>query len=117
MGWEPDPATFAVLGDVVQGMLVAIHAFTDPGDGVIVQGPIYPPFLTSVTGLGRRVVDNRLIDACGAAALDLEVCAGSRAIPAPGSCCAATRTILQGACCAATNSRPSPRLPSGVTWW
>ncbi len=71
-GWEPDPATFAALGDVIQGLLVAIHVFTDPGDGVIVQGPVYPPFLTSVTGLGRRVVDNRLIDACGAAALDLD---------------------------------------------
>lgn len=70
-GWEPDPAAFAVLGDLVQGMLVAIHGFTDPGDGVIVQGPIYPPFLTSIEGLGRRVVDNRLIDACGPAAIDL----------------------------------------------
>jgi len=71
-GWEPDPATFAVLGDLVQGMLAAVHAFTDPGDGVIIQTPIYPPFLTSVTALGRRVVDNRLVDACGAAALDLD---------------------------------------------
>ncbi len=70
-GWEPDPATFSVLGDLVQGMLVSIHAFTDPGDGVIVHGPIYPPFLTSITELGRRVVDNRLIDACGTAALDV----------------------------------------------
>ena len=51
---------------------MAIHAFTDPGDGVIVQGPIYPPFLTCITELGRRIVDNRLVDACGAAAVDLE---------------------------------------------
>jgi cystathionine beta-lyase len=71
-GWEPDPASFAALGDLVQGMLVAIHALTQPGDGVIVQGPIYPPFLTSIEGLGRRVLDNRLIDACGSAAIDLE---------------------------------------------
>ncbi len=70
-GWEPDPASFAVLGDVVQGILVASHTFTDPGDGVIVQGPIYPPFLTSIEELRRRIVDNRLVDACGAAALDL----------------------------------------------
>jgi cystathionine beta-lyase len=71
-GWEPDPATFGTLTDVVQGLLVSVHAFTDPGDGVIVQGPIYPPFLTSITTLGRRVVDNRLIDACGSAGLDLD---------------------------------------------
>ncbi len=53
-------------------MLVAIHAFTDLGDGVIVQGPIYPPFLTSIKELSRTVVDNRLIDASGAAVLDLD---------------------------------------------
>jgi len=71
-GWEPDPASFAVLADLVQGMLVAIHGFSDPGDGVIVQGPIYPPFLTGIEVLGRRVVDNRLIDASGAGAIDLD---------------------------------------------
>jgi cystathionine beta-lyase len=71
-GWAPDPAAFCALADVVQGLLVSVHAFTDPGGGVIVQGPIYPPFLTSITTLGRRVVDNRLIDACGTAGLDLD---------------------------------------------
>lgn len=71
-GWEPDPSTFATLADLVQGLLLAVHAFTEPGDGVIVQGPIYPPFLTIITMLGRRIVDNRLIDPCGAAALDLD---------------------------------------------
>jgi cystathionine beta-lyase len=71
-GWAPDPGTFAPLSDIIQGMLVAIHAFSEPGDGVIVHGPIYPPFLTSIAALGRRVVDNRLVDACGPAALDLD---------------------------------------------
>lgn len=71
-GWAPDPAACAPLGDIIQGVLVAIHAFTEPGDGVIVQGPIYPPFLTSIAALNRRVVDNRLVDACGPAALDLD---------------------------------------------
>ena len=71
-GWAPDPAACGVLGDLLQGMLVSIHAYTDPGDGVIVHGPIYPPFLTSIISLGRRVVNNRLVDACGAATLDLD---------------------------------------------
>jgi cystathionine beta-lyase len=71
-GWEPDPSAFAALADLVQGMLLAIHAFTEPGDGVIVQGPIYPPFLTSITMLGRRIVDNRLIDPAASASVDIE---------------------------------------------
>ena len=71
-GWEPDPATFAALGDVVQGIQVAIYTLTEPGDGVLLQGPIYPPFLTSVETLGRRVVDNRVLDPSGSAELDLD---------------------------------------------
>lgn len=71
-GWAPDPTTFAALTELIQGLLVSVHAFTEPGDGVIVQGPIYPPFLTSITTLGRRIIDNRLLDASGEAALDLE---------------------------------------------
>lgn len=71
-GWEPDPATFAALCDVVQGIHVVVHTFTAPGDGVLVQGPIYPPFLTSVQTQERHVVDNRLVDASGAAELDLD---------------------------------------------
>lgn len=71
-GWAPDPASFSVLGDLVQGLFVSIHGFSDRGDGVIVQGPIYPPFLTSIEALGRRVVDNRLVDVCGTAAIDFD---------------------------------------------
>src|SRR5581483_11426681 len=61
-GWTPEVSQFIALGDVVQGIHIAIAAFTEPGDGVIVQGPIYPPFLNSVEGLGRRIVDNRVIE-------------------------------------------------------
>ena len=44
-GFTPDPATFGALTDLVQGLLLAVHAFSEPGDGVIVQGPVYPAFL------------------------------------------------------------------------
>lgn len=71
-GWMPDPSTFVTLADLIQGILSCIHVFTEPGDGVIVQGPIYPPFLTSITTLGRRIVDNRILDPSGAATLDLD---------------------------------------------
>jgi cystathionine beta-lyase len=71
-GWAPDPGAFVALTDLVQGLLVSVHAFSEPGDGVIVQSPIYPPFLSSVTALGRQVVNNLLVDACGNAALDLD---------------------------------------------
>jgi cystathionine beta-lyase len=71
-GWTPDLARFIAIGDVVQGIHIAIATLTEPGDGVIVQGPIYPPFLTSVEGLGRRVIDNRVLDPTGAAAFNFD---------------------------------------------
>ncbi|MBI3997922.1 MAG: hypothetical protein HY355_02735 [Armatimonadetes bacterium] len=51
-----------VADNLVQGLYLAVHAFTEPGEGVIVQTPIYPPFLTSVTALGRRVMDALALD-------------------------------------------------------
>jgi len=45
---------------VVASMHTAITAFTDEGDGIIVQTPVYPPFFHSVTQLNRKVVKNPL---------------------------------------------------------
>ncbi|MGE3912822.1 MAG: MalY/PatB family protein, partial [Chloroflexota bacterium] len=33
-----------------------------PGDGIVVQTPIYPPFLDTIATTGRRMVENRLVD-------------------------------------------------------
>jgi len=45
---------------VVASMRTIITAFTDEGDGVIVQTPVYPPFFHSVVELKRKVVKNPL---------------------------------------------------------
>jgi len=45
---------------VVATLNTAIHAFTQPGDKVVVQTPIYPPFLSNVTRNGRKVLLNPL---------------------------------------------------------
>ena len=58
--WSPDPKLVEILTDVVQGMYVALAQFSEPGDGAVVQTPIYPPFLGSVNAMGRRVVENPL---------------------------------------------------------
>jgi cystathionine beta-lyase len=71
-GWAPAPDSMTVLTDVIQGLYLALAAFTEPGDGVIVQSPIYPPFLTSVAAMGRRLLDAPLRDPCGDAAVDVE---------------------------------------------
>ena len=45
---------------VVAGITLSIEAFSDPGDGVIVQPPVYFPFFSCVKGSGREMVQNPL---------------------------------------------------------
>lgn len=55
-GWRPDRDRLVELNDVVQGVRVAIHHLTEPGDGVALHTPAYPPFFRAIEQLGRRVV-------------------------------------------------------------
>ena len=43
---------------VVAGLTFAIEAFSKPGDGVIVQPPVYFPFFDCVKGTKRKMVEN-----------------------------------------------------------
>lgn len=56
-GWKPDPERVRVFCDVMQAVDVALWMHCNPGDGVVVFTPIYPPFLNSATADGRRLVD------------------------------------------------------------
>lgn len=46
---------------VVTTISTAIQAFTKPGEKVIVQPPVYPPFASCVQGNGRQLVQNPLM--------------------------------------------------------
>jgi cystathionine beta-lyase len=59
-GWAVEPRRVEVLTDVVQGMNVALLQLSAPGDGAVVQTPIYSPFLRSVEETGRRLAENPL---------------------------------------------------------
>jgi cystathionine beta-lyase len=59
-GWSAAPERVEILTDVVQGMYTAVYQFSAPGDGIVVQTPIYPPFLGCVQKQGRRLDENPL---------------------------------------------------------
>lgn len=42
---------------VITGLNMVIQAFTNPGDGVVITPPVYPPFFSSVRSNGRRLVE------------------------------------------------------------
>lgn len=46
---------------VVASINVAIEAFTNEGDNVIVQTPVYPPFFQSIKRHNREVLENNLV--------------------------------------------------------
>jgi cysteine-S-conjugate beta-lyase len=71
-GWAVEPRRVELISEVVQGMHVALTQFSAPGDGVIVQTPIYPPFLSAVKGQGRRLLENPLRETAEGYALDLD---------------------------------------------
>lgn len=70
--WHVDPDRVVVLSDVVQGLYLALLAFTGPGDGVSIQTPIYPPFLIGVRDTGRRLIATPLVDSGSRLELDLD---------------------------------------------
>lgn len=47
---------------IVAAINFAIHALTEPGDKIIIQSPVYPPFFNSVKTNGRILVENPLIE-------------------------------------------------------
>ncbi|PKK40108.1 Cystathionine beta-lyase [Clostridiaceae bacterium JG1575] len=47
---------------VVPALYNAVRAFSSPGDGVIIQPPVYYPFRTAIEGSGRCVVANPLLE-------------------------------------------------------
>ena len=55
-GWDVSPDLVVPISDLVQGTFAPILAFSDPGDGVILQTPNYPPFREAITTTERRLI-------------------------------------------------------------
>ncbi|WP_460499144.1 MalY/PatB family protein [Glycomyces tarimensis] len=43
--------------DVMQGVAAGLRVLTDPGDAVVINCPVYPPFYDFIADIGRRVVE------------------------------------------------------------
>ncbi|TVQ40685.1 MAG: putative C-S lyase [Spirochaetaceae bacterium] len=70
--WELEPRWLSYSPGVITGMNVAIQTFTAPGDRIIVQSPVYPPFFASVINNGRQVSNNQLVLCDGEYRMDFE---------------------------------------------
>lgn len=71
-GWEIGKESVTWAPGVVAGLAFSLMAFTKPGDGVIIQTPVYPPFYAIINDAGRRIVKNPLKRENGRFVMDLE---------------------------------------------
>jgi cystathionine beta-lyase len=58
--WQIERQHILMCPGVVPSIHAVINALTEPGDGVIVQSPVYFPFFSAVTESGRQLVLNPL---------------------------------------------------------
>ena len=71
-GWEVAPERMVAIADIVQGIHLAIEAFTRPGDGVCTLTPVYPPFLQAVAETGRRLDHSTMVRGGGRYEIDFD---------------------------------------------
>lgn len=71
-GWEIKKEAVTWAPGVVAGLAFSVMAYTKPGDGIIIQPPVYPPFYSTISEAGRRVVKNPLKRQDGRYVMDLE---------------------------------------------
>lgn len=71
-GWDVDPARVSVVPDVAVGVMELLGSVCGPGDGVVINPPVYPPFRAWVDEAGATRIDAPLAMAAdGAWRLDL----------------------------------------------
>ena len=97
-GWTVPREWIMFCPGVVPSLHAAIMALIQPGEGVIVQPPVYAPFLSAAETTGRKTVPNPLKFADGQYRFDLE----------DFERCAATGARLLLLC--------SPHNPVGRVW-
>ena len=77
-GWNIVPDHILRAPNVLNSLSMAANLFTNPGDGIIVQPPVFFDFADIVAENGRRLVENPLVLSAGKYDMDfegLETCA------------------------------------------
>ncbi|MCW8822030.1 MAG: putative C-S lyase, partial [Sulfurovum sp.] len=59
--WQIEKEWIVPCYGVVPSLNFTLSAFSEEGDGIIVQTPIYPPFVSSIKHKNRKVLDNTLV--------------------------------------------------------
>ena len=69
-GWTVDPGLVHLVPDVMAGVDALLNLATEPGDGVVINTPVYPPFFKHIGFARRRLVEVPLVQVNGRWELD-----------------------------------------------
>lgn len=59
--WNIESSWLVKTPGVVYALAMAVKAYTEPGDGVLIQQPVYYPFSGVIKDNNRKIVDNTLV--------------------------------------------------------
>ena len=59
-GWQTEDSWITIMPGIVSAVNIAIQAYCRPGDGIVLQTPVYHPFAHAVRNNGCRVISNEL---------------------------------------------------------
>lgn len=59
-GYEVEPSWVTLGCGVVYGLATGVKAFTEPGDAILIQQPVYYPFREVIEDNGRTFINNQL---------------------------------------------------------
>jgi len=72
-GWEIDPESISFAVGIVPAISELVREFTQPGEKVLIQTPVYPEFYDVVEAWdGREVIENVLVNNDGYYTIDFE---------------------------------------------
>ena len=71
--WHVEPSSIIFAPGVVPSLVVSILSFTNVGDEVVIQTPIYPPFYSVVNDNERKLVKNTLVNVDGRYEIDFDL--------------------------------------------
>ena len=72
LAWELQKEWLLFTPGIVPAINFSVHTYTEPGDGIIVQTPVYFPFFSAIKNNGRNLIENQLILSDGRYTMDFD---------------------------------------------
>lgn len=70
--WKVETASIGFSPGIVPALNMCVLEFSDPGDKVVVQPPVYFPFFSAISNHGRELVHNQLVKRDKSYEMDLD---------------------------------------------